>query len=55
VRTIANALGRHYVGLFDGCVQHSPRASVVATAGRPRRQLFVLFEKIPFYAHMHRY
>ena len=30
VRTIAEALGRHYVGLFDGCVQHSPRASVIA-------------------------
>jgi len=32
VRTIAEALGRHYVGLFDGCVQHSPRASVIAAA-----------------------
>ena len=30
VRTIAEALGRHYVGLFDGCVQHSPRASIIA-------------------------
>jgi hypothetical protein len=30
VRTIAEAFGRHYVGLFDGCVQHSPRASVIA-------------------------
>ncbi len=27
VRTIADALGSRYVGLFDGCVQHSPRAS----------------------------
>jgi alcohol dehydrogenase class IV len=32
VRGIAEALGPRYVGLFDGCVQHSPRASVVAAA-----------------------
>ena len=32
IRTIAAALGPHYVGLFDGCVQHSPRASVIAAA-----------------------
>src|SRR3984885_14399858 len=23
---------RHYAGLFDGCVQHSPRESVIAAA-----------------------
>jgi alcohol dehydrogenase class IV len=33
VSAIADALGpRHYAGLFDGCVQHSPRESVVAAA-----------------------
>jgi alcohol dehydrogenase class IV len=32
VRTIADALGASYVGLFDGCVQHSPRTSVIAAA-----------------------
>jgi maleylacetate reductase len=32
VRTIAGALGSHYAGLFDGCVQHTPRASVIAAA-----------------------
>jgi alcohol dehydrogenase class IV len=32
VATIADALGSHYVGLFDGCVQHSPRATVIAAA-----------------------
>ncbi|HXX03123.1 MAG TPA: iron-containing alcohol dehydrogenase [Xanthobacteraceae bacterium] len=32
VRSIADALGGRYVGLFDGCVQHSPRASVIAAA-----------------------
>jgi alcohol dehydrogenase class IV len=32
VRAIAQALGSHYVGLFDGCVQHSPRASVIEAA-----------------------
>lgn len=32
IRTIADALGSRYVGLFDSCVQHSPRASVVAAA-----------------------
>ena len=32
IRTIADALGARYVGLFDGCVQHSPRASVIAAA-----------------------
>jgi len=29
VRTIAGALGARYVGVFDGCIQHSPRASVI--------------------------
>ncbi len=32
VATVADALGSHYVGLFDGCVQHSPRATVIAAA-----------------------
>jgi alcohol dehydrogenase class IV len=33
VSAIAEALGpRHYAGLFDGCVQHSPRESVIAAA-----------------------
>jgi len=32
VRTIAEALGRSYVGLFDGCIQHSPRSSVIEAA-----------------------
>jgi len=32
VRAIADALGPRYAGLFDGCVQHSPRASVIAAA-----------------------
>ena len=32
VRAIAAVLGSRYAGLFDGCVQHSPRASVVAAA-----------------------
>ena len=32
IRTIADALGSSYVGLFDGCVQHSPRASVIEAA-----------------------
>jgi maleylacetate reductase len=32
VDTIAQALGARYAGLFDGCVQHSPRSSVVAAA-----------------------
>src|SRR5271168_5241075 len=32
VRTIAEALGPRYVGLFDGCVQHSPRSSVIEAA-----------------------
>jgi maleylacetate reductase len=32
VRAIADALGARYAGLFDGCVQHSPRASVIAAA-----------------------
>lgn len=32
IRAIADSLGAHYVGLFDGCVQHSPRASVIAAA-----------------------
>jgi len=30
IRSIAAALGNRYVGLFDGCVQHSPRGSVIA-------------------------
>jgi alcohol dehydrogenase class IV len=32
VRTIAAALGSRYAGLFDDCVQHSPRASVIEAA-----------------------
>jgi maleylacetate reductase len=36
VRTIADALGARYVGLFDGCVQHSPRATVIAAAQAAR-------------------
>jgi maleylacetate reductase len=32
IRAIADALGSRYAGLFDGCVQHSPRASVIAAA-----------------------
>ncbi len=32
IRTIADALGASCVGLFDRCVQHSPRASVIAAA-----------------------
>jgi alcohol dehydrogenase class IV len=32
VRAIADALGARYVGLFDGCAQHTPRASVIAAA-----------------------
>lgn len=32
VSGIADRLGSHYVGLFDGCVQHSPRASVIEAA-----------------------
>ena len=30
IGTISDALGASYAGLFDGCVQHSPRASVIA-------------------------
>ena len=36
IRTIADALGSRYVELFDGCVQHSPRASVIAAARAAR-------------------
>jgi len=32
VSAIAAALGSHYVGLFDGCVQHSPHASGIEAA-----------------------
>jgi alcohol dehydrogenase class IV len=32
IDTIAAALGSRYAGQFDGCVQHSPRASVIAAA-----------------------
>jgi len=32
IRTISEALGSRHAGLFDGCVQHTPRASVVAAA-----------------------
>jgi alcohol dehydrogenase class IV len=32
IGTITDALGASYAGLFDGCVQHSPRASVIAAA-----------------------
>ncbi len=36
IRIIAEALGSRCVGLFDGCVQHSPRASVIAAANAAR-------------------
>jgi maleylacetate reductase len=36
IRGIADALGSRYAGLFDGCVQHSPRASVIAAADAVR-------------------
>jgi maleylacetate reductase len=36
IRNIAEALGARCVGLFDGCVQHSPRASVIAAARAAR-------------------
>ncbi len=36
IRTIADALGVRYVGLFDSCVQHSPRASVIAATRAAR-------------------
>jgi maleylacetate reductase len=36
VGDIARTLGSHYVGLFDGCVQHSPRTSVIAAADAVR-------------------
>jgi len=32
IGTIKQALGARYVGLFDDCIQHSPRNSVVAAA-----------------------
>jgi len=32
VRDVASALGPRYVGLFDGCAQHTPRASVIEAA-----------------------
>ncbi len=32
VRGIADALDKRYVGLFDGCTAHTPRASVIAAA-----------------------
>ena len=32
IGTIAKALGPHYAGLFDDCVQHSPRGSVIEAA-----------------------
>jgi maleylacetate reductase len=32
IRAIAEALGSRYVGLFEGCVQHSPRSSVIEAA-----------------------
>ena len=32
VRDIADALGKRYVGLFDACVAHTPRSSVLAAA-----------------------
>jgi alcohol dehydrogenase class IV len=37
IRTIADALGARYVGTFDGCVQHSPRASVIEAARAARK------------------
>jgi alcohol dehydrogenase class IV len=36
VSAIVQALGSHHVGLFDGCVQHSPRASVIEAARAAR-------------------
>jgi maleylacetate reductase len=32
VRAIAGALGKRYVGLFDGCAAHTPRSTVIAAA-----------------------
>jgi maleylacetate reductase len=32
VRGIADALGKRHVGLFDACVAHTPRATVIAAA-----------------------
>jgi maleylacetate reductase len=37
IRTIADALGSRYVGLFDRCVQHSPRGSVIEAARAARQ------------------
>ncbi len=36
VRTIADALGNRYAGLFDGCVAHTPWPSVIEAAGAVR-------------------
>jgi maleylacetate reductase len=36
IRTVAAALGSRYVGLFDGCIQHSPRKSVIEAARAAR-------------------
>jgi maleylacetate reductase len=36
IRTIAEALGSRYAGLFDRCVQHTPRSSVIAAAREVR-------------------
>jgi alcohol dehydrogenase class IV len=37
VRDIADALGKRYVGLFDGCATHTPRATVIAAARAVRQ------------------
>jgi alcohol dehydrogenase class IV len=36
IRAMADALDTRYVGLFDGCVQHSPRQSVIEAARAAR-------------------
>jgi len=36
VRTIADALGARYAGLFDGCIAHTPWPSVIAAADAVR-------------------
>jgi len=36
VRAIADALGERYVGLFDGCIAHTPWPSVIEAADRVR-------------------
>lgn len=36
VRAVAEALGERLAGIFDACVEHTPRATVVALAGHAR-------------------